>query len=826
MKRVLVFSVVLASVILFASITTLNVVLGDDARYTTVKGVLVDNRWLMSAGAASADDRLYAVVGYDHPPTAADVSALSAVGLTAIPYANLPYAAVGGTRDQISAVVNLAGVQSLHANRVFQALSHDANPDPSVLFRDTNAYGTGVSSVLADRAWALGDTGQGITVAEIDTGIDASNPSVAPSPLGPVINNVQVLSDELLLYPQHDANVYLEDQVSTDNFGHGTHVAGSVVGSGLASGGFYVGVAPGAHIIGLDGLQCTLISDVLGGCLVTILSSFDWVLSNHDQYNIRVETNSWGGGAAPFDPNDPISIAVHQVVQAGIVVLFAAGNSGPAADTMSAESRNPEVIAVAAGQPSGGLVEFSSRGISGGVSPTIAAPGHLIISTRIHTGGEMDIFTAVGFDAIIPPELIPNYLVAQGTSMATPVAAGVAALVVSANPSLTPAQVKHVFESTATPMLGYQTFEVGAGFVNAEAAVRSALGFSTKANRVKLPAQMSISTDPTTNSVLLAHDYRASITGLGLVGFGHFAFSFPVYTADAKPIDIVLHWDTIQPYSVYTTGYRVTVYDPTLTEVARIDTDFFTLSQGLTFTIDAATRSSLTPAGGAYWYMDMVNFNPGWGILDMSAHVAYPAGFSPPLKTTKVPPFLLHGKTDKSAAKPGQNVQSQGTVEDADGNALDGVPVQIELVGPLGVSVWQGATTSVDGSFTAAVPVPASAADGSYAVRFTAGDVTTSTPLTVDSAPPVLTGASVSPAGANAVRIQATATDAVGLAYVRAVLSNPSTESTFAMFLAPQSDGTFAAVVGLPSTGTWSVAITSVDRAVNFVSIDLSIPVG
>ena len=192
------------------------------------------------------------------------------------------------------------------------------------MFRDTNAYGTGVTSVLADRAWALGDTGTGVTVAEIDTGIDASNPSIASSPLGPVINNVQVLSDELLLYPQHDANVYLENQVSTDNFGHGTHVAGSVVGSGFASGGFYVGVAPGAHIIGLDGLQCTLIGDVLGGCLVTILSSFDWVLSNRERYNIRVETNSWGGGAAPFDPSDPISVAVHQVVQAGVVVLFAA----------------------------------------------------------------------------------------------------------------------------------------------------------------------------------------------------------------------------------------------------------------------------------------------------------------------------------------------------------------------------------------------------------------------------------------------------------------------------------------------------------------------
>jgi len=95
--------------------------------------------------------------------------------------------------------------------------------------------------------------------------------------------------------------------------------------------------------------------------------------------------------------------------------------------------------------------------------------------------------------------------------------------------------------------------------------------------------------------------------------------------------------------------------------------------------------------------------------------------------------------------------------------------------------------------------------------------------LTVDSSPPVLTGASVAPAGAKAVRVQATATDNIGLAHVRAVLSIRSTGGTFAVFLGPQPDGTFAAVVGPTWTGTWSIGVASVDRAANFVSIDLSI---
>src|SRR5881396_4052324 len=131
MNRVLLLSVVLGSVILCASMATFDVVVsGNDSPYTIINGVLVDNQWLAAAGTASATDRLYAVIGYDHPPTATDVSALSALGLTAIPYAHLPYAAVGGTRDQISASLSLVGVRSIHANRIFRALSHGSNPDP------------------------------------------------------------------------------------------------------------------------------------------------------------------------------------------------------------------------------------------------------------------------------------------------------------------------------------------------------------------------------------------------------------------------------------------------------------------------------------------------------------------------------------------------------------------------------------------------------------------------------------------------------------------------------------------------------------------------
>ncbi len=799
-----------------------------DSGYVFVGAVMVDTRLTNELAAADSGERLYAVVGFSEPPTGQNVADLEALGLTVVPLKRLPFAAVGGTKDAIWAATAVAGVRSLHANRPLYPLGHTARPDPAVMSRDTNAFGTGVSSVLADRAWSLGITGQGIGVAVLDTGIDTTNPSLALSPFGPVIQNVQTLGDELLLFPQHNVEVFVEDQVTTDTFGHGTHVAGSVAGSGRASFGFFPGVAPGAHLIGLDGLECTIISELPDtGCLVTILTSFDYILLNQDKYHIRVNTNSWGSfPPTPFDPNDPISRAVDELVENDITVLFAAGNSGPGANTMTPESRNPKVVAVAASQPSGGLVRFSSRGVVGGETPTIASPGHLIISTRIHSGGEMDIFTVAGFDAIIPPEFIPNYLVAQGTSMATPVAAGVVALILSANPTLKPTQVKDLLMHTATPMLGYAPHEVGAGFVNAEAAVRNALGTMAKATRVKLPAHMEIAKDASAGEVLLTHDYRASIAGVGVVGFRHFPFSFPVYTNESRPIDIRLQWETIQRYAVYATGYRVRVFDPNFNLLHQEDTDFFSLSQGVSFTIPAETRASRTPGDGAYWSFDMVNFNPGWGILDTSVTVHYGEDFKPPFKTEKIKPEKVHGKPDKKAAKPGGGAEAQGFVQDSNGTGADGAVVGVELVDPLGGVVWRGTATAVDGHFTTFVPVPAGAL-GSYRLRMASGDAVAWAALAIDGTAPVLSGLSVATDG-RSIAIRLSAIDDGGIGYAAVFLTHLTTGETAGVFLANRGDGTYAGNLVLDPaapTGGWNVEVYVADIASNGASVTATVEV-
>src|SRR3989442_1588206 len=369
--------------------------------YVTVNGTLRDARLGHERETTAQASRVYAIVGFGHPPTSADVAALQGLGLTVVPYRQLPFGPVAGPPAAVAAAAGVPGVTSLHANRAIYPLSTSA-PDASQMAKDTNAYGTGVTSVLADKAWSLGITGSGVGVAVIDTGIDTTNPSLSFAPNGPVAENVNILSDELLLYPDHNVEVYQEGMVTTDTFGHGTHVSGSVAGSGVASNGLYIGVAPGAHLVGLTGLQCAIIGDAVG-CLVTILSPFDYVLINQARFNIRVNTNSWGRGRGAYAPVDPISVAVTPLVAHDIVVLFAAGNDGPAADTQSAEARNPNVIAVAAGQPSGGLVEISSRGVAGGVSPTSTSPRPLISPRPAPRRSDMEQFTSVRLDAAAIP---------------------------------------------------------------------------------------------------------------------------------------------------------------------------------------------------------------------------------------------------------------------------------------------------------------------------------------------------------------------------------------------------------------------------------------
>ena len=267
--------------------------------------------------------------------------------------------------------------------------------------------------------------------------------------------------------------------------GHGTHCAGISAGNGTASGGFYQGVAKDANLLGIGTGDALFILWALAG--------FDYLLDHAQQFNVKVVNNSWGssGGSQAWDPKDPINKATKKVHDRGITVVFAAGNDGPAPDTMNPYAEAPWVIGVAAGCypqdavhcPDGLLTDFSSRGLPGSAQfhPTLTAPGAHLVSTRAVTGVYLNAADA-NHDATICHIAGGNlqyYTCASGTSMAAPHVVGTVALMQqAAGGRLSPDQVKKALVNTAQPMLKndgtpYALWEVGAGYLDAYAAVRA-----------------------------------------------------------------------------------------------------------------------------------------------------------------------------------------------------------------------------------------------------------------------------------------------------------------------------------------------------------------
>lgn len=315
-------------------------------------------------------------------------------------------------------------------------------------------------------------TGKGVGVAVIDSGVDGTQGDFAG-----LVRNVKIVAP--ITSVGVSGALYVDTPNGDLTSGHGTHVAGTIGGSGAKSAGRYVGIAPGARLVGIGA------GDAIS--ILYALEGFDFALNptNRTAYNIRIISNSWGT-TGEFAPYNPISLASKRAYDLGVVVNFAAGNEGPGQNTMNPYSASPCVISVAAGDKQGYLADFSSRGIPGNslVHPDITAPGVDIIAARATTG------------PITPPyegdlQYGAFYSQISGTSMATPHISGVVALMLEANPSLKLDGVLQLLSSTARPMY-YRgvpdngtdpqqgavkkraLWEVGASYVDAYAAVRGA----------------------------------------------------------------------------------------------------------------------------------------------------------------------------------------------------------------------------------------------------------------------------------------------------------------------------------------------------------------
>ena len=430
-------------------------------------------------GAAGPGQLVEAVVTFSQYPSTIVLRTVRATGVQVLGFRSLPMIGVRGTAAQIRSLFSLPGVRSIYYNRQLDYFLNQSVP-----------------FIGADRVWTeLGFTGRGVGIAVIDTGIDGTHPDLTFGQK--VIQNVKVAPDLFGAGP-----IVVENVPNTDTTnGHGTHVASIASGTGAALAGKYRGVAVGANLVGLGAGEAVLF-------VITALESFDWVLANRGTYGIRVISNSWGTSGA-FSPGDPINVASQMAHDAGMTVVFAAGNSGPGENTLNPYCVAPWVICVAAGlKDQRTLADFSSRGIPGDTlyHPTITAPGVNIVAARDTTGIDMAYFFAT--DSIDLGTEVVYYLVASGTSMATPHVSGTVALMLEANPSLTPDQIKSALAGSATPMPGYAVYQVGAGYLNAYQAVTKALMLAS--NQGGFAAPKTAGLRPAAHSPLAYHQERTS----------------------------------------------------------------------------------------------------------------------------------------------------------------------------------------------------------------------------------------------------------------------------------------------------------------------------
>jgi serine protease AprX len=228
-----------------------------------------------------------------------------------------------------------------------------------------------------------------------------------------------------------------------------------------------------------------------------------------------------------------------------VVVVFSAGNSGPAEGTITGNFKKaPWVIAVAAGDKQGRRADFSSGGDAGrgGTAvvdgetyawvdrPTVTSPGVDIVSTRASLGS-IDKLAAEQDATVLGPSLALRYTHMSGTSMAAPHVAGIVALILEANPQLGWREVKQILQDTASNVPGAEPWEVGAGYVNAYAAVREALGRGNFGATVNAARSFNANAKVSAGRI---DDYAIDFSPAGTTGSQQFQVGADIALVDAR----------------------------------------------------------------------------------------------------------------------------------------------------------------------------------------------------------------------------------------------------------------------------------------------------
>lgn len=379
--------------------------------------------------------------------------AVRAGGIHRHQYVSLPYQSL---RVPVSALQKLAS-------------------DPLVRYVTADAEVTGASQPARQAARVPGSSsalntantayrGAGVTVAVVDTGI-SDHPDFFAR-----VGQFDFLNGALGV-----------PMAFVDGFGHGTHVAGMIGGTGQQSySGKYQGAATEASLVSLRVL------DAEGkGRLSDVIAALDWILAvGKDQFDIRVVNMSLGKGVEEAQANDPLVQAVNAVWDAGVVVVVSAGNHGTSGHyTITSPGNSRKVITVGSLTDQGSgthlnddrVSSFSSRGptlIDKILKPDLVAPGNKIVAP-FSPGSTLG--------TLLPPSRVFcgtsgscswRYLQLSGTSMAAGVVSGAAARMIDKDPGLTPDTVKARLMRSARKMSGDPT-AIGAGALDVEAAMNA-----------------------------------------------------------------------------------------------------------------------------------------------------------------------------------------------------------------------------------------------------------------------------------------------------------------------------------------------------------------
>ena len=334
-----------------------------------------------------------------------------------------------------------------------------------------------------------GYTGAGVGVAVIDSGVaswhdDLINVTSKTFPYGNqrVAKFVDFVNGRTLPY---DDNV------------HGTHVTGTIAGLGYDSNGEKAGIAPLSSIVALK-----VLDQNGAGRISNMIAALNWIALNHKTYNIRVVNMSVGANIHESYWTDPLTLAAKAVVDKGVTIVAAAGNHGKNAlgqlqwGGITAPGNAPWVLTVGASSTMGTLdpsddqmAAYSSSGptpIDYAAKPDLVAPG---------TGTVSLAAPGSTFYVNKPANLVRGtngqfaYLTLSGTSMSAPVVSGTVALMLQANPNLTPNLIKAILEYTADPHAGYSPLRQGAGFLDTQSAVDLARFYAKSGPGSKFPVK-------------------------------------------------------------------------------------------------------------------------------------------------------------------------------------------------------------------------------------------------------------------------------------------------------------------------------------------------